>query len=539
MAIKGSLAEASLADVVQLLALGFKTGCLSITDRSRFGQIYFDRGRVSFARIVNRRDRLGDLLVHQGRITQEQLNEVIATQARAPERRVGELLVERGFIDAATLDRTINEQIEEAILHLFTWTQGSFFFEAGAHPESGEMTVSLNAESLLLEAARRIDEWSLIEKKIPSLDLVFDVDRERLAAAGIELTPEQRSVVLLADGSRSVSELVEDAGMSEFDVGKALFGLLQAGFATRVGKRTENATKARDAERAERYNLGMAFFRTGMLTDAAQELHRVLELAPGDPAARFHLALIALRERRYRDAVRELMSLVEDHGPDYPSFMNLSVALRSLGRNDDALLVLDEAEQIRSGAASIALGRAMIHLHSYHVTRANAQFAEYRRRLEQGRTPVVQYFYFAALAAALSGELSRAESLIREGLSCHAHAAPLLLFAGLIQERRGEYEGAERLYRRVLEADATLPQADKNLGDIAYERGSPEEALQHYHRVSEIAPELGDDTYAKLGNLHYRARNREGAIRCWLRALELNPANLTVRNNLELVGHAG
>ena len=539
MAIKGSLAEASLADVVQLLALGFKTGCLSITDRSRFGQIYFDRGRVSFARIVNRRDRLGDLLVHQGHIAQEQLNEVIATQARAPERRVGELLVERGFIDAATLDRTITEQIEEAILHLFTWTQGSFFFEAGAHPESGEMTVSLNAESLLLEAARRIDEWSLIEKKIPSLDLVFDIDRERLAAAGIELTPEQRSVVQLADGSRSVSELVDDAGMSEFDVGKALFGLLQAGFATRVGKRTENASKARDAERAERYNLGMAFFRTGMLTDAAGELHRVLELAPGDPAARFHLALIALRERRYRDAVRELMSLVEDHGPDYPSFMNLSVALRSLGRGDDALLVLDEAEQIRPGAANIALGRAVIHLHSYHVTRANAHFAEYRRRLDEGRTPVVQYFYYGALAAALSGDLGRAESLVREGLSSHAHSAPLLLFAGLIQERRGEYEGAERLYRRVLEADATLPQAHKNLGDIAYERGSLEEALQHYHRVSEIAPELGDDTYAKLGNLHYRARNRESAIRCWLRALELNPANLTVRNNLELVGHAG
>ena len=127
---------------------------------------------------------------------------------------------------------------------------------------------------------------------------------------------------------------------------------------------------------------------------------------------------------------------------------------------------------------------------------------------------------------------------MREGLSSHGHAAPLLLFAGLIQERRGDYEGAERLYRRVLETDATLPQAHKNLGDIAYERGSPEEALQHFHRVSEIAPELGDDTYAKLGNLHYRARNKEGAIRFWLRALELNPANLTVRNNLELVGHA-
>jgi hypothetical protein len=62
MAIKGSLKEASLPDVLQLLALGQKTGCLSIADRSNFGYIYFEKGRISYASIVNRRDRLGEIL---------------------------------------------------------------------------------------------------------------------------------------------------------------------------------------------------------------------------------------------------------------------------------------------------------------------------------------------------------------------------------------------------------------------------------------------------------------------------------------------
>ena len=57
MAIKGSLKEASLPDVLQLLALGQKTGCLSLTDRSNLGYIYFDRGKIAYASIVNRRDR--------------------------------------------------------------------------------------------------------------------------------------------------------------------------------------------------------------------------------------------------------------------------------------------------------------------------------------------------------------------------------------------------------------------------------------------------------------------------------------------------
>ena len=49
MAIKGSLKEASLPDVLQLLALGKKTGCLAVADRQNFGYIYFDEGRICYA----------------------------------------------------------------------------------------------------------------------------------------------------------------------------------------------------------------------------------------------------------------------------------------------------------------------------------------------------------------------------------------------------------------------------------------------------------------------------------------------------------
>ena len=130
MAIKGSLKEASLADVCQLLALGLKTGCLSVTDRSNFGQIYFDEGRVIYARIVNRRDRLGDLMVRDGLISNDQLMQVIDMQRERPDRRLGELLVESGFISPSALELYIKVQIEEAIYYLFTWTRGSFYFEA-------------------------------------------------------------------------------------------------------------------------------------------------------------------------------------------------------------------------------------------------------------------------------------------------------------------------------------------------------------------------------------------------------------------------
>ena len=538
MAIKGSLKEASLADVCQLLALGLKTGCLSITDRSRFGQIFFDRGRITFSRIVNRRDRLGDLLVREAVISQDQLNAAVSQQSANSDKKLGEVLVEQELITKADLTRFVKLQIEEAIYHLFTWTRGSFFFEADQAPDA-DITVSINPDSLLLEAARRVDEWSLIEKKIPTLDLIFEVDRERVKEAFSELTPEQQRIITLLDGTHTVTDVAEESGMTEFDVGKALFGLIQANFAHRVGKRETAVPRGKEAEITERRNLGLAFYHTGMMEEARAEYARVLDLAATDVASRFYLALISLREGQPRDAVRQLKSLLEETGPRFGAFVNLAYALRALNRPADALLVLGEAEHLRPGSATVSLMRGVAYLEAGDVASAAASLQEYRDRLPNGRIPTDTYFYYAALAAALSKRLNEAERLIKEGVELHPATAPLPLLAGLIAERKGDYAAAEKWFRRVLEEDPTLVQAHKNLGDVSYRRGAHDEALEHLSRAVQMNPDLGDDSYAKIGNVLYKKRDIEGALRNWSRALQLNPKNQIVRNNIEIVQDAG
>src|SRR5215469_9222069 len=135
MAIKGSLKEASLPDVLQLLAMGKKTGCLSVTHRNSFGYIYFDKGRICYASIVNRRDRLGDMLVKNGVIAPAQLEAAIKLQNRRREKRIGELLLEQHAITVQQLHAAIEVQIQEAVYFLFTWNQGTFNFEADVGPD--------------------------------------------------------------------------------------------------------------------------------------------------------------------------------------------------------------------------------------------------------------------------------------------------------------------------------------------------------------------------------------------------------------------
>src|SRR2546425_8120656 len=286
MAIKGSLKEASLPDVLQLLSLGQKTGCLSIADRSNFGYIYFDKGRICYASIVNRRDRLGDILVKHEKIVQAQLDAAIERQAKERDKKLGEILVDVGSISQPDLERYMRVQIEESVYYLFTWTQGTFNFEADGRPERQDFLVSINPESLLLEGARRVDEWSLIEKKIPSFDLIFVVDKDRLAISEAKLTDTQQRILPLLDASRDVNQVIEDSGLGEFEIGKALYGLITAGVVHPAGRTAAPAgAPITDARVEEHRNLGIAFYKTGMLDEAAREFPRVAALPPREANA--------------------------------------------------------------------------------------------------------------------------------------------------------------------------------------------------------------------------------------------------------------
>ena len=99
MAIRGKLSEASLADVLQLLALGQKTGCLSIAREDSFGEIHFEQGRIVHAFVVNRRERLGDRLVRAGIVVADTLARLIAAEQPRDDRALAALLVSRGYAE--------------------------------------------------------------------------------------------------------------------------------------------------------------------------------------------------------------------------------------------------------------------------------------------------------------------------------------------------------------------------------------------------------------------------------------------------------
>jgi tetratricopeptide (TPR) repeat protein len=395
--------------------------------------------------------------------------------------------------------------------------------------------VSINPESLLLEGARRVDEWGLVEKKIPSFDIVFEMDHARALGTDVDLNPEQRVVFDLVDGRRDVQAIIDASGMVEFEVGKALYGLLTAGFIHRIGKTTTSTPVAAEGRIEEHRNLGVAFYKTGMLDEAAREFRRVLELRSGDTIARFYLGLVLCRQRKWDDAYAAFAETATLPGARVAVFHNLAYTLEQLNRYEESRVALEEA--VRRGGASDArvhTSLGVVNLLAGDLRAADAALTA-ARPLFGERAPTPAWFHYMGLTAALLGDIVRASTILREGVTAHPHAAVLLNNLAAVLERETDYEAARSMAERGVHEDPGVPQLHKNLGDLHYRAARYDEALEAYLRASKANPELGGDVYLKLGNIRLRRQERDEAIRCWERALEIDPDNAIVRTNLESV----
>ncbi|MDA1104677.1 MAG: tetratricopeptide repeat protein [Gemmatimonadetes bacterium] len=536
MAIEGALQDVSLADICQLLGMGMKTGCLSITDRSNFGYIYFGKGRVIYASVLNRKDRLGELLVRNHVITRKDLSAAMERQAREKGKRLGEILVEIEALTEADLQKYIQNQIEEAVYHLFAWTQGSFHFDTDQMPdEDGIFLVSIPPEALLMEGARRVDEWSQVEKKIPSFDIVFQLDKHPDESdEDVELTKDQKKLLPFIDGQRTVHEIMDEAGLVEFETGKGLYGLIQAGFVSRSGERSTTEETGGDEALQQHLNVGIAYYRSGMMEDAGREFEQALAADPKQARANFMMGLIAFRRGRLEEALGHFGSMPPGAGNNYSVHRNTALILELLGRYDEALGALDEALVTKPTDPDVHLARAIIHLKRRDIPKSLEALRQYRTS-PAVKKPAAAYYAYTVLASAVGGDLEYAVSVGREGLRHYPDSGPILVNSGAVLERRGEVEAAAALYKRAVQLQQPLPQAHKNLGDQAYAHGDHEGARAQYEKAVKLSPRLGDDVYLRLGTMAYKANDRDVALLLWRRALDLNPNNEAVQANLEML----
>ena len=167
MGISGSLKDVSVADVMQFIHLGRRTGTLLLSRGNERAMIGFHGGRLVSAQ-APRTPKLGDLLISSGMIDRGILDNAIRAQNEEVERRsLGQILVTSGSIDAQGLRQVIAEQIEQAVSEVMVWDTGTFEFaiddlrpidDIALYPSDVLPDADINTQMVLLEAARIFDE---------------------------------------------------------------------------------------------------------------------------------------------------------------------------------------------------------------------------------------------------------------------------------------------------------------------------------------------------------------------------------------------
>lgn len=309
MAIEGPLRELGIHDVFQLLELSRKTGVLSITSevRDNRGTVYFDRGIVIFAEIDSNPHQLGELLISAGKIGEEDLSQARGLQQRGDKRKLGEILVGIGAIVREELERQIIGQVEAIIFELLGWREGHFSFEDGDVPElRGRTVVRIPIEALLMEGARRIDEWSRIQRKIPHTGVipyfqsVTDGEESRL-----DLLPVEWEVLATVGSESSVAEIARLVNRSDFDVAKMIFGLESAGvLAVREAAPIKTKISPEDIDKlAVEIDVLLA---KGEPENALGRARSAIEAMPDEPVLYLLLGRILAKIGRHRDAEENL-----------------------------------------------------------------------------------------------------------------------------------------------------------------------------------------------------------------------------------------
>ncbi|OLC02381.1 MAG: hypothetical protein AUH45_08795 [Gemmatimonadetes bacterium 13_1_40CM_69_22] len=357
MPIEGPLRELGIHDVFQLLDLSRKTGVLRVTSELRHnaGTVYFEAGAIIFAEIRSNPHPLGALLLRTGKITEADLERGRDMQQRqGDQRRLGEILVSLGAITPRELQRQIRFQIEEVVFELMSWREGYFSFTEGTLTDlPTDATVRIPTEALLMEGARRIDEWSRIEGRIPHLGVIPTLAPPAGGPEGeLDLLPPEWEMLAMIDGERDLRTIASELGRSEFEVAKTLFGLESAGIVVLVDPGTvkrERTTLTSDlaelVARAEEALGRRELEEARALAEQAAGVH------PHDPTVHLLLGRIDLAAGRAA-AVDELRRALRLDPLLVAAHRFLGYALVATGRFAEAVEQWDQWERLAARSES-------------------------------------------------------------------------------------------------------------------------------------------------------------------------------------------
>jgi tetratricopeptide (TPR) repeat protein len=279
VSFQGNLKSLCLFDVFQNVMNNRLTGTLLLQVGKDERMVHFEEGKVamlSLGRGVGM--PMTEFLVRRGWVTPEDLERVQRKRgtSRVP---LPDLLDKQGVLPRDHFQQAVEDHLTELLYEFLLLKQADYEFQEGPPPKGcfdlvqKTFRLALDPGPMLVEAARREDEWVRIHKVITSERDLF----VGLGEGEVELEENQAAIWTALDGRSELIEFESLTGLSYFDVCTVVCDLVEWGLARPV-----NPTELKD--------LAAEAIEGGELDSAASLLEHCLEIERANPELRVQLA---------------------------------------------------------------------------------------------------------------------------------------------------------------------------------------------------------------------------------------------------------
>ena len=230
MALKGNLRDFTITQLLNLVNLAKKTGTLVVDGSSQAARITFREGKLAYAEISNEDNGLGAIL-HKARvITPAQYNTISKRASGISDKELGLMLINSGYVTQREVISSLQKHSLSVLQRLFSWVEGQFYFNPDEMPPKDRIPIRMDLENIIIEGSRRLREWETLQDELPNLDLALKfTDRPGVNIQNLNMSVEEWKVVSYINPRNSMRQIAKAAKMSDMDIRRVVYSLLQAG----------------------------------------------------------------------------------------------------------------------------------------------------------------------------------------------------------------------------------------------------------------------------------------------------------------------
>ncbi len=227
--LSGRIRTTSLVKILVYLNRQRKTGTLSLVTPAWTKKLFVHTGDVVFASSTYEDDRLGEMLLKAGKISVEQYDRSVEI-LKTSDKRQGAILVELGYLTPKDLFWGVKYQVREIIQSLFLTEDADYTFTDGEIPSQEVITLKMSMGNLIYESVKHIDNWTRIRNEMPATTSVLRLSSDPLSLfQDIELSAQDKKILSLIDGARTINEVIEASWLASFEALKILYVLWSLG----------------------------------------------------------------------------------------------------------------------------------------------------------------------------------------------------------------------------------------------------------------------------------------------------------------------